>query len=151
MKVASAAPVAKPPTAAPAARDGSCAPQPCANDNYGWIVTFSNLRYDASGGQFEHPEAGNVFVFLDVTFTNKLDREQHANPSAFVLADGAGIKHTWRPLIDACPTWDPVNLTKGATLGPKCVSFEATAGKPGGLILTWTPGGFGSGYAVKLS
>jgi hypothetical protein len=146
-----ATPTAKPATAAVAARDGSCAPQPCANDNYGWVLNVSNLRYAAQGGQFENPEAGNVFVFVDVTFTNKLDQERHANPTEFVLLDGAGIKHTWRPLIDACPTWDPVNLTKGATFGPKCLSFEATGAKPAGLSLTWTPSGFGGGYNLKLS
>lgn len=138
------------PTAAPA-REGGCSPQPCANDNYGWIVNISNVRYDASGGQFENPEAGNVFVFMDVTFANKLDQEQHANPTSFVLQDGAGVKHTWRPLVEACPTWEPVNVTKGATFGPKCLSFEATAGKPAGLTLVWTPSGFGGGYNIKLS
>jgi hypothetical protein len=148
---ATAAPTAKQATPAAAGRDGSCSPQPCANDNYGWIVTVSNIRYGADGGQFEHPEAGNVFVLVDVTFTNKLDREQHANPTEFVLMDAAGVKHTWRPLIEGCPTWDPVNLTKGATLGPKCLSFEAAAGKPSPLTLVWTPTGFGGGYSMKLS
>jgi hypothetical protein len=138
-------------TAAAPGRDGSCSPQPCANDNYGWIVTVSNVRYDAQASEFEKPEAGNVFVMVDVTFTNKLDQEQHANPTEFVLADGAGIKHTWRPLAEGCATWEPVNLTKGATLGPKCLSFEATAGKPSPLVLVWTPSGFGGGYSIKLS
>jgi hypothetical protein len=146
-----AIPTTTPATAAPAARDGSCAPQPCANDNYGWIVNITNLRYGAQGGQFENPEAGNVFVFVDVTFTNKLDQERHANPLEFVLLDGAGVKHTWRPLLDACPTWGAVNLTKGATFGPKCMSFEAAAGKPSGLALTWTPSVVGGGYNIKLS
>ena len=147
---ATAAPTAKP-AAAPAARDGSCSPQPCANDNYGWIVTVSNVRYGANGGQFEQPEAGNVFFMIDVTFTNKLDQEQHANPTEFVLQDGAGIKHTVRPLIEvSCGAWDPVNLTKGSAL-TKCISFEATAGKPAGLTLVWTPSGFGGGYNMKLS
>jgi hypothetical protein len=117
---ATAAPTAKPTTAAAPARDGSCSPQPCANDNCGWIVTISNVRYGAQASEFEKPEAGNVFVMVDVTFTNRLDLEQHANPTEFVLADGAGIKHTWRPLAEGCATWEPVNLTKGATLGPKC-------------------------------
>jgi len=138
-------------TAAAPARDGSCSPQPCANDNYGWIVTVSNIRYGAQAGEFDKPEAGNVFVMLDVTFTNKLDQEQHANPTEFVLMDGAGVKHTWRPMVEACDTWEPVNLTKGATLGPKCLSFEATAGKSVGLVLVWTPSGFGGGYNIKLS
>jgi hypothetical protein len=153
----SAAPAATAPTAAKSAtaaapaRDGSCAPQPCANDNYGWIATISNLRYGAQASQFEQPEAGNVFVMVDVTFANKLDQEQHANPTEFVLMDGAAIKHTWRPLAEGCATWEPVNLTKGATLGPKCLSFEAAAGKPSPLTLVWTPTGFGGGYSIKLS
>jgi hypothetical protein len=133
-------------------RDGSCSPQPCANDNYGWIVTIANLRYDAPGGSFTKPEAGNVFVTMDVTFTNRLDQEQHANPTEFVLQDAAGIKHTVTFFLDGpCGTWQPVNLTKGATLGPKCIAFEAAAGKPAGLTLVWTPGGFGGGYAIKLT
>jgi hypothetical protein len=96
-------------------------------------------------------QAGNVFVMVDVTFTNKLDQEQHANPTQFVLMDGAGVKHSWRPLLDACPTWDPVNLTRGATFGPKCLSFEAAANKPTGLALVWTPSLLGGGYTMKLS
>ena len=139
------------PAAAAVARDGSCSPQPCANDNYGWIVTVGNIRYDAAGGELDKPEAGNVFVMVDVTFTNKLDQEQHANPTEFVLMDGAGIKHTWRPMAEGCDSWEPVNLTKGATFGPKCLSFEATAGKPTGLVLVWTPSGFGGDYNIKLS
>jgi hypothetical protein len=157
-----AASVAKAPAATPTplatatqlapTRDGSCSPQPCANDNYGWIVTVSNVRYGADAGQFEQPEAGNVFVMIDVTFTNKLDTEQHANPTEFVLQDGNGVKHTWQPLVEGpCASWNPVNLTKGATLGPKCLSFEAAAGKPNGLVLVWTPSGFGGGYSMKLS
>jgi hypothetical protein len=142
------------PTQAPAApaREGGCSPQPCANDNYGWIVNVSNFKYDAPGGSFSNPEAGNVFVTLDVTFTNKLDSEQHANPTQFVLLDGAGVKHTWRPFLDGpCASWEPVNVTKGASFGPKCLSFEAAAGKPSGLVLVWTPSGFGGGYNLKLS
>ena len=139
------------PTAAPT-RDGSCAPQPCANDNYGWIVVVSNFKYDAPGGSFSQPEAGNVFVTMDVTFTDKLDSEQHANPNQFVLLDGAGVKHTWRPfLAGPCASWQPVNVTKGGSFGPKCLSFEAAAGKPSGLVLVWTPSGLGGGYNIKLT
>src|SRR5262245_12708537 len=39
---------ATPPPVTPT-RDGSCAPQPCANDNYGRIVLVSNFKYDAPG------------------------------------------------------------------------------------------------------
>lgn len=138
------------PTAAPT-QDGSCAPQPCANDNYGWIVVVSNFKYDAPGGSSQ-PEAGNVFVTMDVIFTNKLGSEQHANPAQFVLLDGAGVKHTWRPFLDGpCASWEPVNVVKGGSFGPKCLSFEAAAGKPTGVTLVWTPSGFGGGYNMKLS
>jgi len=154
---APAAPGATAPPAAPAqpaqpARDGSCAPRPCANDNYGWIVAVNGFRYDApSGSQFRRPEAGNVFVTVDVTFTNRLDVEQHTSPFNFVLRDGAGVKHaaTWTA---SCPYWDAVNLTTGATLGPKCLAFQATAGKPNGLTLVWTPALPGGGdYDMPLS
>jgi hypothetical protein len=149
-----AAPTKPPATAAPAApaRDGSCAPQPCANDNYGWIVTVNHVQYDAPGGSFTQPESGNVFVLVDVTFTNKLSAEQHANPTQFVLLDGAGVKHAWRPMVEGpCTSWEAVNVTQGATFGPKCLSFEATAGKPAGLVLVWTPSFGGGGYNLKLS
>lgn len=144
-------PVAAPIAAAPAARDGSCAPQPCANDNYGWIVSVNDFRYDApSGSPFEQPENGNVFVTVSVTFTNRLDREEHADPFRFVLLDGAGVKHavTW---FSACPLWAGVNLTTGATLGPRCLGFQASAGRPSGLTLVWTPQLGGGDYDIGLS
>jgi hypothetical protein len=146
-----AAPAAPAARAAPAVRDGSCAPQPCANDNYGWIVNVNGLRYDAaSGSAFERPETGNVYVTVSVTFTNRLDREEHANPFNFVLRDGAGVKHavSW---FTSCPLWAGVNLTKGATLGPKCLGFQAAAGQPSGLVLVWTPQFGGGDYPIGLS
>ncbi len=146
-----AAAAANPATAAPAAREGSCSPQPCANDNYGWIVTVTDVKYDApSGNDFEKPEAGNVYVTLNVTFTNKTGKEQHANPTEFVLLDGAGVKHTVA-FMTACPIWEPVNLAPGATLGSKCLVFQATAGKPSGLALVWTPSLIGGSYTMKLT
>lgn len=146
-----AAVAAAPKANAPAAGSGSCSPQPCANDGYGWIVRISNLRYGAQAGQYDLLEAGNVFVFVDVTFTNQSDRERHANPTDFVLLDGAGIKHTWSPVLAGCSSWEPVNVTRGATLGPKCLSFQAAAGKPAGLMLAWSPGLIGGGYNIKLT
>ena len=139
-----------PPTPAPA-RDGSCSPQPCANDNYGWIVTVSDVKYDVpSGNDFEKPEAGNVYVTMNVSFTNKTSQEQHANPVTFVLLDGAGVKHEIG-FMSACEPWEPVNLTPGASLGPKCLVFQATAAKPTGLTLVWTPSLIGGSYQMKLS
>ena len=132
-------------------RDGSCAPQPCANDNFGWIVSVSDAKYDAPpGNDFEKPAVGNVFVTMKVTFTNKTNKEQHASPTGFVLLDGAGVKHTIT-YMTACPLWDAVNLSPGATLGPKCLAFEGTAGKPTGLTLVWTPNFLGGDYKLKLS
>jgi len=120
------------PTAAPT-RDGSCAPQPCANDNYGWIVVVSNFNYDAPGGSFSQPEAGNVFVTMDVTFTDKLDSEQHANPTQFVLLDGAGVKHTWRPFLTGpCASWQPVNVTKAAASGRSVSRSRRRLASPAG-------------------
>lgn len=133
-------------------RDGSCAPQPCANDNYGWIVTINHVQYDAPGGSYSQAEPGNIFVLVDVTFTNGLDGEKHANPTEFVLQDGAGVKHTWRPFLDGpCASWQPVNVVKGGSFGPRCISFEATTGRPSGLVLHWTPSLGGGGYEIKLT
>src|SRR5262249_12526118 len=140
------------PTTAAPTRDGSCPPQPYANDNYGRIAVGSNFKYEAPSGSFSQPEAGNVFVTMDVTFTDKLDSEQQANPTQFVLQDGAGVKHAWRPfLAGPCASWQPVNVTRGGSFGPKCLSFEAAAGKPSGLVLVWTPSGLGGGYNIKLT
>jgi len=137
---------------APAARDGSCAPQPCANDGYGWIVTVGGFRYDApSGSQYVRPEAGNVYVTVQVTFTNRLETERHTSPFNFVLRDGAGVKHAVTRTA-SCQLWDAVNLTTGATFGPRCLAFQATAGKPAGLTLVWTPTLPGGGdYDIPLS
>jgi Domain of unknown function (DUF4352) len=99
----------------------------------------------------EKPEAGNAFVAVDVSFTNKVKTEQHANPTEFVLQDGAGIKHQITFMTTACPVWEAVNVTPGATFGPKCLAFQASAGKPNGLVLVWTPSLVGGGYNMKLS
>lgn len=117
----------------------------------GWTVTVANLRYGvASTNPFQRPEAGNVFVTLDVSFVNHSDREQHANALEFVLQDGAGVKHAVT-LLDACPGWSPVNLTPGATFGPRCLAYQATAGRPGGLTLVWTPGLFAGDHPIQLT
>ena len=140
---------ARPRPVASAAAVPSCA-QPCTEAD-GWAVQAANLRYDvASVSPFRRPDAGNVFVSVDVTFLNHTASEKHANPYDFVLRDGAGVKHpvTW---VDACPLWTAVNLTSGAAYGPKCLAFEATAGKPAGLTLVWTPRAFGGDHDIPLS
>jgi hypothetical protein len=127
----------------------SCA-APCANAN-GWIVQVSSVKYGAdSGNEFERPEGGNVYVTMQVTFINHTDQEQHANPTEFVLQDASGIKHTVT-FVDACPVFQPVNLTKGTQFGPKCIAFEATANKPSPLTLVWTPGIFGRDNPIKVA
>jgi len=90
-----------------------------------------------------------VYVTVSVSFTNRLSQEQHADPFRFVLRDGAGVKHAvgW---FAACPLWAGVNLTTDATLGPKCLGFQATAGRPSGLVLVWTPQFGGGDYDIAL-
>jgi Domain of unknown function (DUF4352) len=130
---------------------GTCEPQPCANDNNGWIASVSNIRYDiASNNEFEKPQGGNVFVAVDVAFTNKLKQPRQANPADFVLVDGSGME---QPLtfIDSCVMWNPENVAPGASYGPTCLAFEATAGKPNGLVLVWTPTTGSGTYKMKVS
>jgi hypothetical protein len=132
-----------------AAAAPACA-APCAGVD-GWTVHAANLRYDTSARRsFEVPEAGNVLVTVEVTFTNHTGSERNANPFQFVLRDGAGVKHTVR-WIGACPLWSGVNLTAGASYGPKCLAFEAAAGHPAGLVLVWTPNLLGPDHEMPLS
>lgn len=133
-----------------AGRGGACSPQPCANDSYGWIVTVGDLKFDAQPGQFEHAEPGNVYVTMSVSFANRLRTERHADPFQFVLRDGAGVKHT-ATFIQTCPLWSAVNVTTGASYGPKCLVFQAAGDKPAGLVLVWTPRPGGGDYNIKLS
>jgi len=125
-------------------RSGPCSPQPCANAD-GWNVYVSDLNKNAQSSI--PPEAGNVFVTMSVSFKNDTSQEQHANPTEFVLKDSTGVKHalTYTP---ACPTWEPVNLTKGASFGPRCVAFQAKAGDDA-LVLTWTT--VFRDYGIRLS
>jgi hypothetical protein len=51
-----------------------------------------------------------------------------------------------------CEIWSGVTVVPGGTYGPKCTTFEATAGKTNGLVLIWRPGGaFGGDYNIKLN
>lgn len=136
-----AKPTAQPKPAAPACT------QPCIVTN-GVTVSVSAINYGAEGGSFHHPEAGNVFVTMNVTMANSAGQEAHFNPFNFVLQDGSGVKHT-TTFTDACPTFSAVNVAKGGT-ATKCVAFEATANQPAGLTLVWTPG-FGDDHNIKLS
>jgi hypothetical protein len=138
-------------TSASGANSAACAPQPCANDRDGWIVTVSDVRYGAaSGNRFEVPDDGTVYVTLSVTFTNRLAGQSRAIPASFTLLDGAGVRHA-AISISSCQLWDPADLPAGGTLGPRCLAFEATAGRPGGLDLIWTPTPGGDGHDIHLS
>lgn len=46
---------------------------------------------------------------------------------------------------------DQPEVLEGAALGPKCIAFEVAADKPAGLVLVWSPSGFGGDYSIKLS
>jgi uncharacterized membrane protein len=138
-------------TSAPVTSGGTCAPQPCANDGDGWIVSVSNVRYDMqSGNEFEKPQAGNVYVAVDVIFTNRLKEARQADPVDFVLIDGSGSE---QPItfVDTCTEWNPENVKAGASFGPKCLVFEAAAGKTSGLVLIWTPTTGSGAYKIKVS
>jgi len=149
--IASARPAGAASASAAPTRDGSCTPQPCANDNYGWIVTVSNVKYGASSGnQFNNPEPGNVFVTMDLTFTNKTSDSRPADESMFKLIDGGGVSHDITLMV-SCPSWQGVDVGPGASYGPKCIAFQATGGKPAGLVLIWNPSYFGGSYKMKLS
>jgi hypothetical protein len=115
-------------------------------------VTVNSFQYGvSSGNEFIKPDTGNVYVKVNVTFSNQSDQELNANPFDFVLQDGSGIKHTATFIADDSATWQAVNVTKGASFGPKAIVFEATAGKPSGLTLVWTPGLFSGDHTIKLS
>ncbi|HLH71447.1 MAG TPA: DUF4352 domain-containing protein [Candidatus Dormibacteraeota bacterium] len=145
----SPATVAKTPAPAQKAPSSACQ-QPCAVHN-GVIVTVTNVAYGASSGnEFETPEAGNVYVTMNVDMKNTSDQEANFNPTDFVLLDGKGIKHTVT-FTDSCPLFDAVNLTKGADSGPKCIAFEASANAPRGLTLVWTPGLLSGDINIKLT
>lgn len=123
--------------------------EPCANaDNF--VVHVTNFRYDvASDNQFIQPETGNVYVTLDVTFHNHNGSTHRASPFDFTLTDGTGVSRDveW---LGPCETWSSAELSPGATLGPKCLAFQAAAGHQSGITLKWTPGFFGSTYTIPL-
>lgn len=149
----SPSPLQSPSAKSPAelAHEGQCAPQPCANDNYGWVVVPNRFQYDAaSGNPYETPEAGNVYVTVDVTFTNYLGSSRSANPFDFKLQDGTGVTHDLT-YTDNCPLWQSVDVGPGATYGPKCLAFEAVARHPTNIYLIWTPSILSGSYRMKLS
>lgn len=77
---------------------------------------------------------------MTVAFKNAGDREFHANPFNFVLKDQTGVKHSraFAYGVAGCESWQAVNLTKGASLPPQPLCFEAGGDPNGPLTLVWT-------------
>ena len=115
----------------------ACA-KPCA-DAGGWIAELSNLRFDVSSADdFTTPEPDNMFVTVYVTFVNKSKGTESADPFDFKLRS-AGVEHDV-DFMGPCDTWSSVGVTPGASYGPKCLAFQATAGNRTGLVVVWKPG-----------
>jgi hypothetical protein len=115
----------------------ACA-KPCANAG-GWIAELSNFRFDvSSSNEFVTPEAGDVFVTVYVTFINKSKGTESANPVDFKLMS-AGAGHDV-DFMGPCGTWSSVQVTPGASYGPKCLAFQAQADQRTGLVVVWKPG-----------
>lgn len=117
-------------------------------------VTVDSYQYDVKPGPMEPAAgAGNTYLIAKVRFKNAGPSETHANPASFVLEDAAGVEHDSMSgsgiSSSTCPLWPAVNLTPGASYGPKCIAFQATAGKPSPLTLIWTVGS--SDHRIKLS
>ncbi len=146
---AGATPALAPPRSPGTEATPACQP-PCAVHD-GVVVTVANVTYDAPGeGWFEAPEAGNVYVTMSVEMANHGDREVNFNPFSFVLLDGKGIKHMVTS-IRSCPLFQPVNVTRGADSGHKCIAFQASANAPRGLTLVWTPTFLGGDVDIALT
>ena len=120
----------------------SCSPAPCGDDGSGFEVYVDSINRNLQpNDQFSSPEPGNHFVLVTVHFKNNANGEQSANPLNFVLQDPAGVKHALTLSGGSqCPVFSAVNLTKGSTLGPKAMCFEAGGDPKGKLTLVWTPG-----------
>lgn len=145
----SPATTAAPTTTTPPTTEAAACRPPCA-DSRGFSVMVSDYRFNVdSGNQFIQPEAGNVYVQLHVTFMNKTSRSQTASPFDFKLMDGKGITRT-EELISPCDSWSSAQLSPGATLGPKCLAFQAASDAPTGITLIWRPG-LVTDYKIPLS
>lgn len=128
-----------------------CSPKPCANAN-GVTVSVSNLNRNAPlGGLFIPPEKGNHLVLMEMTMHNGSSAKQTAGPFNFKLRDAAGLEHDVT-FSDApgCVLWQPVDLTPGATLGPKPLCFQAFGDPNGRLTLLWSAGLFSATEEVPL-
>ena len=115
----------------------ACA-KPCANAG-GWIAELSDFRFNVSSSEeFMTPEAGNVFVTVYVTFINRSKDADSASPVDFKLRS-AGVEHNV-DFTGPCSTWSSVAVTPGASYGPRCLAFQATASERTGLVVVWKPG-----------
>jgi hypothetical protein len=131
-------------TPAPTAAHGTPGPEmlacakPCA-DAGGWIAQLSDFKFDdSSTEEFMTPEAGTVFVTVYVTYINRSKDTESASPVDFKLRS-AGVEHDV-DFMGPCSTWSSVNVTPGASYGPKCMAFQATASERTGLVVDWKPG-----------
>lgn len=123
--------------------------KPCAEAS-GLVVEVRHLVFNAaSGNQFSTPEQGNVFVMMDVNFINNSKSNHRVSPIDFKLRS-AGVEHTTKLGLTACPYWSGVEVTPGASYGPKCLAFEAAANQPTGLVVVWKPG-FSKTYDIPVS
>ncbi|HYZ00094.1 MAG TPA: DUF4352 domain-containing protein [Candidatus Binatia bacterium] len=136
--------------AKPVASKQGCSPTPCSSKD-GVTVNVSNVVYGAQPGEFEQPQPGTVYVTMQIAVKNDGSSEYHLNPTSFVLKDATGVKHQYTPMIsNQATTWQPVNLTKGASQ-TETLSFQAAADHPQGLWLVWTPTLFSGDQNIKLS
>lgn len=134
----SAAPSPTPAASPTTAEATSSCRQPCADAN-GWIVEVKNFKYDvSSGNEFITPESGNVFVTMKVTFINHAKSSKSAAAFDFKLKAG-GVEQN-AELIGPCESWSSVDVSPGASYGPKCLAFQAKAGQSKGIVLIWRPG-----------
>lgn len=136
--------------------------QPCADAN-GIVAELSNVVYDAApNNQYYKPNAGNVFVTVNVLFINKSSRTRNVYSSDFKLRS-AGVEHSTSDLggdfADAlnpaitCPAWKSSvgsSVAPGRTYGPRCLAFEAVANQPTGLVVVWSPSSRSS-YEIPLT
>lgn len=111
--------------------------QPCVNVD-GLVLTVSDVVYGVTStdGYFQ-PEAGNVFVSMNITVVNRSGKSQSVTEFGFKLQDGTGVSRD-AERAGTCESWQNVDVADGATFGPKCLSFDAAAGVPTGLSLLWS-------------
>lgn len=105
--------------------------------------------------QVDSVERGTRQVRLELTFVNRSDQQQRANPQDFTLVAGSSA-----PVAPAfgtgCPDWgrvdlfppgapiggqplrDPEGTRAGTTWGPSALCFPAASGT-GALTLVWEP------------